>query len=285
MLPHYLHSHFNERFRIVNAEPVGGGCINDCYKLITSEGNFFLKLNEADAFTGMFDAEANGLKLLADTHTLKVPEILDCGLVNNTAYLLMEFIETGSAHGRTMQHFAEGLAAMHRHTATQFGLDHNNYIGSLLQNNHQMFSWPAFFIEMRLVPQIKLAREERLLPPDMVRNFDTLFAKMDDLFPNESPALLHGDLWSGNYLINRMGQVYLVDPAVYYGHREMDIAMSRLFGGFSLEFYEVYNHHYPLAGGWQQRVELCNLYPLLVHVNLFGGSYVSQVKTCLEKFV
>jgi len=171
-----------------------------------------------------------------------------------------------------------------RLTNTNFGLDYNNYIGSLHQQNNLHPTWVDFFINERLQPQIKLARDNNEIDSTTILKFENLYKKLDEVFPKEKPALLHGDLWSGNFMSDEKGESVIMDPTVYYGHREMDIAMAKLFGGFDAEFYSSYNEHYPLENGWEQRINVCNLYPLMVHVNLFGGGYLGQVKSILSKF-
>jgi protein-ribulosamine 3-kinase len=177
-----------------------------------------------------------------------------------------------------------GLAQLHQHSAGEFGLDHDNYIGSLNQYNQKETDWVEFFVNQRLQNQLRMCSDHGHADAGLLRMFDRLFPKLEQYFPHEPPALLHGDLWSGNYLCGNKGAAYLVDPAVYYGHREMDLAMSLLFGGFDREMYHAYHEVFPLENGWKERVDLCNLYPLLVHVNLFGGSYISQVRAILKRF-
>lgn len=233
MIPASIQSYFSSRFQIIEAKPVGGGCINDCYRLDTSAGPFFLKLNDATILPGMFETEMEGLKLLASTSTVNIPRAIETGEVDGISLLLMEFIESGAARKNSMYDFGRQLARLHTVTNRNFGLEYDNYIGSLKQFNQPMDNWPAFFAEQRLMPLMRMAFDKHLIQHSVVQRFEKLFVKMDSLFPIEKPALLHGDLWSGNYLISRAGETYLVDPAVYYGHREMDIAMTRLFGSFS----------------------------------------------------
>ena len=176
------------------------------------------------------------------------------------------------------------LALLHKHSSDHFGLDHNNYIGSLVQSNRKHLSWTDFFREERLNAQVKLARNTGKLDKGVVSSFERFYNKLDEIFPVEPPALVHGDLWGGNFMVNENGVAVIIDPAIYYGNREMDIGMSMLFGGFSNEFYELYNQHYPLQPEWRNRIEYCNLYPLMVHVNLFGGGYLNSVNTILRQF-
>ncbi len=180
--------------------------------------------------------------------------------------------------------FGTRLANMHRHTSDVFGLDHPNYIGSLPQSNKTQKSWIDFFVEERLEAQLRLARDAGRVERELGRWFQALYTHLPDLFPEEPPALLHGDLWSGNFMVGTDGRAAIVDPAVYYGHRYMDLGMSKLFGGFAPAFYRAYEDAYPLEKGWREGIEIANLYPLMVHVNLFGGGYLSSVKTILRKF-
>lgn len=281
LLQHYT----QEEALIEETIAVGGGSINAAYRLNYGGKFFFLKYNDASRFPQMFEKEALGLKLLNTSHSLRIPQIIGQSSRGQTSFLLLEFIEQKQPDKQFWENFGQGLANLHRNTAKTFGLNHTNYIGSLQQDNTPEKSWTDFFIRLRLQPQINLAKQRALLSAQTLADFDKLFERLPSLFPEEAPALLHGDLWSGNFLCSQSGEAVLIDPAVYYGHREMDIGMSKLFGGFSPRFYEAYNAAWPLEKGWQQRVDLCNLYPLLVHVNLFGGGYVSQLEACLRKYV
>ena len=279
-----LTQHLGRAVDIEQADAVGGGSINDAWRLHTEEGPFFLKTNDADRFPSLFEAEADGLARLRKTDTLRVPEVIAFGEDHDTTFLLLEHIGTGARGADFWERFGTGLARLHRHTAKAFGLERDNYIGSLPQPNRQHATWPEFFVHERLEPQLKLARDRRRVEAGMAFRFERLFHQLDALFPTEPPALLHGDLWSGNFLCDKEGRPVLVDPAVHYGHREMDLAMTRLFGGFDAELYRAYHAEHPLEQHWEERVDLCNLYPLLVHVNLFGGGYVAQVEAILRSF-
>ena len=258
--------------------------MNQAIKAETVEGAFFIKLNDAKAYPGMFEAEIKGLKLLGDHGTAPVPEALLTGSAGDISYLVLRWIEEERKAPGFWEDFGAGLGRLHRNTGTFFGLDHNNYIGLLPQSNANHSTWTDFFIQQRLEPQIRDVYNARKCDSSLVRRFENLYRKLDELFPPEPPALLHGDLWSGNFMAGPQGVVYLIDPAVYYGHREMDIAMTRLFGGFEKSFYEGYHEENPLEKGFESRTDICNLYPLLVHVNLFGGSYQNQVEEIIKKF-
>ena len=232
----------------------------------------------------MFEKETAGLRILASANAVGVPEVVSWGQKDDTAFLILQFIESTSKRPDFWERFAEELAILHHNKADYFGLDHNNYIGSLQQSNRKCDNWPDFFREERLERQVKVARDDGKIETDIVRAFNRFYVKLPELFPDEPPALVHGDLWSGNFMVSEEGKPVIIDPAVYYGHREMDLGMSQLFGGFPPQFYEAYHRFYPLEKGWQQRMDYCNLYPLMVHVNLFGGGYAESVQTILRKF-
>lgn len=269
---------------LYSTSSVGGGDINDAYQFKTSRGNFFIKKNSASKYPQMFQKEASGLELLYTAKEIKVPEVVVHGVYNDTAYLVLRFIKSGLKANNFWEDFGKQLANLHKHSNNYFGLVHDNYIGSLYQSNSNHDTWSEFFSEERLEKQVKLARDNGEIGGDTMNAFSRFYKRLDELFPVEPPALVHGDLWSGNYMIDQNGEAIIIDPAVYYGHREMDIGMSKLFGGFKATFYEAYNEQYPLEKGWQERVDYCNLYPLMVHVNLFGGGYLNSVKSILHRF-
>ncbi|HIE73375.1 MAG TPA: ketosamine-3-kinase [Flavobacteriales bacterium] len=261
----------------VNGESsIVGGCINNAIKINTNKGDFFVKWN-TNSKANMFQSEYNGLKVLKDTNTIRIPNVL----CFDDDFLILEFIPPSNPNNAFWEVFGQKLALMHKQTHSKFGLDFDNYIGSLCQDNTQNKNWTEFFIQNRLQAQLSIGNFSGTLLSD----FDKLFQKLPNLFPNEKPALLHGDLWSGNFLAKNGDTPMLIDPAIYYGNREMDIAMSKLFGGFNSDFYFAYNESHPLENGWEERIQICNLYPLLVHVNLFGGAYINQVKNILSYYV
>lgn len=262
-----------------------GGCINHGGKLTTSGNVYFLKWNDLNKFPGMFEAEARGLTLLRNADALSVPEVIHVGSVGSYQFLLLQHIETSGNIPDYWNDFGRGLALLHRHSATDFGLDHDNYIGSLPQRNQRAASWVEFFVEQRLRVQLRMAHDHGKIDKKVLKEFDSLFPKLSSFFPEEPPALLHGDLWGGNIMATSAGDPCLIDPAVYYGHREADLAMTQLFGGFDSSFLNAYREVYPLETGWEERLDLYNLYPLLVHVNLFGGGYANQVVSILKRFV
>lgn len=281
----HLSRHLGTHVDVEREVAVGGGSINDCYRLDTNAGRFFVKVNSADRFPSMFEAEADGLKRLGAANVIRIPRVIAYGEDHDDGYLLLEHIRTGLKTGAFWEDFGRSLARLHGKTDPRSGLERDNYIGPLKQTNTPYERWDEFFIHCRLEPQVKMARDRQRLGMGDVLRFERLYMRMASFFPDEPPALLHGDLWTGNFLCDQDNRPVLIDPAVYFGHREMDIAMTRLFGGFEPTFYVAYNDEWPMEQGWEERAELCNLYPLLVHVNLFSGGYADQVRTTLGRFV
>lgn len=264
---------------------VSGGDINQARLLESSRGKYFLKMNTSARAGEMFSAEKKGLALLRQHGPLRIPETIARGETPDGAFLLLAYVETGRRPEGFWEEFGRGLAALHRTTQAVFGLDHDNFIGSLPQRNGEHAGWPAFYREERLQPQLDLALSARRLEASDARNFEKLYRRLPELCPEEPPALTHGDLWSGNFLADETGAPVLIDPAVSYAHRETDLAMSRLFGGFQRAFYRSYEESYPLAPGFEQRLAVYQLYYLMVHVNLFGGGYTDSVRNVLRQFI
>ncbi len=262
-----------------------GGCINNALKLNTSEGDYFLKW-QSGIPEDMFQKEADGLNLLRSTGVVKVPEVLGYGKLDGKHYLLMENIESAPPKGDYWKDFGISLAKMHRqNTQNSYGLDQDNYIGKLPQPNDSDDYWITFFIENRLEFQLKLAVQNRLVDSSFVNRYRKFYDQLPDLLPVDQPALLHGDMWSGNVMVGNDGRVCLIDPAVYYGHREIELAFTQMFGGFGYDFYSSYQEVYPLETGFEERVDIYNIYPHMVHVNLFGASYLGGVESVLRKYL
>lgn len=264
--------------------PLSGGSINQTAKIDSSAGRFFVKWNKASRYPGMFVAEAHGLSMLRASETIRIPEVIGISEVEDVSFLFLEYIKNGSPLKSFFRNFGEKLARLHRISSSAFGADQSNYIGSLSQSNNNADKWSDFFIAQRLKPMVSLARKSNFLTEEHLSLFEDLYLKIPQLFPDEQPSLLHGDLWSGNFMCDSEGDPVLIDPAFYFGNREMDIAMSALFGGFSSDFYDGYNAEFPLKTGWEERIDLCNLYPLLVHLNLFGKAYLPDIVRGLKKF-
>jgi protein-ribulosamine 3-kinase len=263
---------------------ISGGCINNGGRLKTSSGDFFLKWNDAKKYPSMFAAEAKGLRILKQYSSIHIPDVI--GWFEESSYqgIVLEFIDSKAKSNSYWSDLGSQLAMLHKNSNEHFGLDHSNYIGSLRQFNKASSSWTTFFIEQRLDVQVKLAIDSGHFDRSILKLFENLYKQLPSIFPDEKPALLHGDLWSGNVITTETGKPCLIDPAVYFGHREAELSFTQLFGGFVDEFYNAYGKTFPLAAGFDQRVDIYNLYPLLVHVNLFGGGYIHQVKSILKQF-
>ncbi len=270
---------------IVSSRTVGGGSICDSRLLRTDKGNYFLKMSNSPQASAMFEAEAKGLEMLAATKSLKIPEVIFYSSEDNVSFLLMEYIEQGVPTATFWKEFGYGLAELHRESNPFFGLDSDSFIGSLPQRNTPKDNWVDFFILERIQPQIDLAVNRSAIDKDAISKFEKLYIILPEIFPEEKPALIHGDLWNGNFIVTSQGMPAIFDPSVSFAYREMDLAMSMLFGGFDQKFYNAYNEAFPLQNGFENRVEIYQLYYLMVHVNLFGGSYLNAVKSILTKYV
>ena len=265
-------------------EVVHGGDINHSYCLYSNGSRYFLKVNDEQRYPHMFEREAQGLNALRSNSSFKIPDVVKQGSVAGSQYLLLEWIEKDEQQNSRMWFgFGEQLAHMHKIKQSYFGWTDDNYIGSLVQFNGQYPDWHTFYAERRIMPLVKKLVDAQVFTSTDVHAAEKLCSNLQRLFPAEPPSLLHGDLWSGNYLVSN-GQPVIFDPAVYCGHREMDIGMTSLFGGFDRRFYESYEEIYPLAPGWQRRLPLTQLYPLLAHAVLFGSSYVAQVRKVIGKY-
>ena len=272
--------------RIVRAERCSGGDINEAYRIDFFDGDpAFVKTNPR-APRDMFTSEARGLEWLREANTLRIPQVLTVTSADEgTQFLVLEFIQPGRPTRKFDEQLGQGLAALHRTHPQEFGFEQDNFIGSLPQQNAPRTTWADFYRSQRLEPQFQRAVDARQLSYALRRNFERLCERLPELVgPPEPPARLHGDLWGGNLHVDERGAPCLIDPAVYGGHREVDLAMMRLFGGFSESVFASYQDAYPLPTGAAERVALYQLYPLLVHVNLFGGSYVGSAERAIARY-
>ncbi len=277
-----LDSYCGKTESITATQAISGGCINRAAKIVYGNTAFFVKWNNKSQSGTMFETEAAGLQLLASAKAIGIPAIVGHGKAGDTHFLVLEYIEQHRPAADFWEKFGLQLAALHGTSQSRFGLGYTNTIGSLPQSNRFYASWPDFFRNERLNPMILLAENAKRMDADLLKKFELLYSRLDKLFPPEKPALLHGDLWSGNFLCSPQNLPFLIDPAAYYGNREADLAMSLLFGGFDKRFYEAYHHAFPLEKGWQERANIFNLYPLLVHALLFGESYLHQIRQNLN---
>ncbi|HET7543633.1 MAG TPA: fructosamine kinase family protein [Polyangiaceae bacterium] len=266
---------------------VSGGDINDAFELgLADRSCVFLKTN-AHAPRGMFAAEAEGLAFLREARALRIPETLAFSTAaEEPAFLLLEFLRSARRRSSFDEELGRGLAALHRFGAPSFGFATPNFIGRLPQENREHSSWAEFYRDQRLAPQVRAAQAAGRVPNALRRKFERLFDRLPELVGEpEAPSRLHGDLWGGNLHVDELGGPCLIDPAVYGGHREMDLAMMQLFGGFSARVFSAYAEAFPLASGHAERVQLYQLYPLLVHLNLFGGGYLHSVERAVSAYV
>jgi fructosamine-3-kinase len=270
---------------VAGTRPLSGGDINDAFEVTLADGRQVFVKSNARSPRGMFAAEAKGLAwLAAGGASLRIPRVLAVSPPDDPAqFLALEMVARGRPARDFDERLGRGLAELHRRAPGGFGLDHDNFVGRLPQSNAAAATWPEFYRTRRLEAQLRRAADGGLASGRMKRGFDRLFGELEDLVgPAEPPARLHGDLWGGNLLCDDRGLPCLIDPAVYGGHREIDLAMMRLFGGFGERVFAAYDEAWPLADGHAERVVLYQLYPLMVHVNLFGGGYVGSVESALD---
>ena len=279
-------------FTLSKSTPVGGGSINDAYRLEGTDGSrYFLKLNDAQHLpipsTGLrtgFAAEAEGLNAIAATNTIRVPRPIAHGSAGRQSYLVLEYLELSSRGDAKL--LGEQLSALHRCEGKSFGFSQDNFIGTTPQPNKWTNNWVTFWREHRLGFQLQLAEHN-----GYGGQLQTLGEKLLDALPAffvgyaPQPSLLHGDLWSGNHAFLADGTPTIFDPAAYYGDREADLAMTELFGGYSADFYAAYRAAYPLDMGYATRRNLYNLYHILNHANLFGGGYARQAEQMMQRLL
>ena len=285
---------FGESLQIVSKHPVRGGDINESYCLSLSDGQtIFMKCNALKNFP-FFEAEVRGLEALRKTNVIGVPKVLGFGIdkIQKISFLLIEYLEPAPKISGYWEVFGRELAAFHQADSHEFaaadsnlpfGFKTDNYIGASIQTNTPKENWVTFFRECRLLPQIKMAK--RYFDLKMCKQSIKLLDHLDSyLAEPEFPSLLHGDLWSGNTVCGPNGKAWILDPAVYVGHFEAELAMTELFGGFPPSFYEAYDEINRIDSGYQDRKDLYNLYHLLNHLNLFGGAYLDTVQRILNRY-
>jgi len=270
-------------FNINQHRSVSGGCINQGYCLQGDGLAYFVKINQASRLS-MFAAEAFGLKQMAATHTIRLPKPICWGISDNYSYLVLEWLEFAQGNSLSWEKMGQKLALMHQTPGNQrFGWNENNTIGSTPQINTWTDNWADFFAQHRIGYQLQLAQKRGGSFPERTEVLLAVLKCLKDHYPQ--PSLVHGDLWSGNVGVTKDGEPVILDPATYYGDREVDIAMTELFGGFPAAFYRGYNEVFPLEEGYQQRKTLYNLYHILNHFNLFGGGYGTQANQMLRQIL
>lgn len=297
-----INKNTTSKFELINHKSIGGGCINQAYQLIGKDKSYFVKLNSASQVE-MFKAEAIALEEMYNTKTIIVPKPICYGMSGNNSYLVLEYLNLGRGNNQSWVVMGQKLALLHQfqcppapnfqgekipnlgdlgaNSEYRFGWHRNNTIGSTPQINDYCNNWADFFAEKRIGYQLKLGNRRG----GNFTNYQEITEKVRQSLANHypSPSLVHGDLWSGNVGFINEGEGTIFDPACYYGDREVDIAMTELFGGFPSAFYEGYNQQWPLDDGYKYRKNIYNLYHILNHFNLFGGSYESQAKKMIQQ--
>ncbi len=264
---------------------IGGGDINAAYRLETPTLSWFIKVN-SPSLAFMFEAEATGLRELAELQAVRVPTVITCGQSGRYSFLVLEHIGLGTLSGESARLFGVQLAAIHRHKQPFFGWHIDNTIGSTAQHNERHEDWVEFWRHQRLLKQLQFAADNGFGGKLQIQG-EKLAEKIDVFFSDyrPDPALLHGDLWGGNVAADRDGAPVIYDPACYYGDREADIAMTELFGGFGSQFYQAYRSEFPLDSGYAVRKTLYNLYHILNHLNLFGRTYLHQAESMIMQLL
>lgn len=274
---------------VAGLTPVTGGDVATAYRVDLADGSAVFAKTHATAPPGFFTTEAAGLRWLGAAAALPVPEVLlvsdgdaDAGVPN---HLVLAWIAEGRARADTDAGFGRGLAALHATGAANFGREDRRTTGSRGLPNEPCDTWVACYATQRLQPLARIARDEGALPSNAIAELEAVAARLADLGgPPEPPARLHGDLWAGNRLVDEMGASWLIDPAAHGGHREFDLAMMRLFGGFGPACFHAYEEVAPLADGWRERIALHQLAPLIVHAIKFGGSYVAAATDAIRTY-
>lgn len=269
--------------KILSVNSIDGGCINQSFLVeLDDEKKYFVKINDIKQKDNFIQEQFN-LDYLKNKSSLKVPDVIKIFEHQNQVALVLEYIEKSVENNEFHFLFGKGLAELHQNTEAFFGWFQNNYIGSLKQLNKKISDWDEFFTTQRLEPLVKECFDKNMLSKSDVRAFENLYNELKNIFPDEPPALLHGDLWTGNRMNTTQGAA-IFDPACYFGCREMDIAMLHLFGNVPTSFFDGYNTVYSLEKNFRDRIDICNLYPLLVHAVLFGNSYIYDIKRIIKKF-
>jgi protein-ribulosamine 3-kinase len=269
----------------VRISAVSGGSINQTYRLDLGEHSFFCKVNSASKFPHLFQKEKEGLELIARQEIIKTPEVIACFEEAGYQFLLLEWIREGARTAAFWKKFGEQLATLHKVTHEHFGYTGNNYMGSVPQSNRPTDNWADFFILERIEPLLKQCGDKQLLPTAYRSGIEKLYPLLPGIFSDEiKPSLLHGDLWSGNFICDENSEPVLIDPAVYFGHPSVDLSMTTLFGGFSQDFYQAYNDHFSFPSNYKEQWDVCLLYPLLIHLFLFGKSYLPAIGQIINRF-
>ncbi len=270
--------------QVQNLTPLSGGDISSVYKVGTRTQNYLVKIHTGSEAMGMFQSEKQALDYIKNTNSIAVPEVFYLSEFEGIAILVTEYVQSGSPRHEDWKKFGHDLAKLHSFTNEFFGWANDNFIGHLVQYNTPHTNWPEFYAHERLQVQLQLALQKNLLSADEIPSIDRLKEVCVTYLYDAKPQLIHGDLWGGNFLFDTLGKAWLIDPSVYFGHGLVDIAMSKLFGGFTPSFYDAYFEINPKPIYYKEQIDLYQLYYLLVHLNLFGRSYSTSVRNILKRY-
>lgn len=263
----------------------GGGEINQSYKVIADKGVFYVKVHDSSKYPKLFEREMFGLQTLRKTHTVEVVEPFGITEMAGMNFFFTDYVESAPESQNFWSDLGERLAHLHMNSNRYFGFQEDNFIGNQIQINHRSGNWGQFFIRNRLLPNVRTASENQMLNDREIRKFDKYFSMVEVLFPEEEPSLIHGNLWREHIMVGSKGNAVVSNPSCYFGHREMDIAMTMSVGQFPEAFYEAYHATFPLEKEWKTRIEFCLMYYHLVNLNTYGSPYLSNVLDNLNKWV
>jgi len=265
-------------------ELISGGDSSFSFELDIEGDKFFFKSLGHENALNNYNQEHFSLDKLRNTEIIAIPKVESIIIDQESAGLLLEWIERKIPNQEELELFGTQIARLHKTNHENYGWPQDNYISILDQHNDWTETWTSFYIEQRITPLLEKGIDSNLFPKSLAKQLSTIAKHVELEVPNEQPSLIHGDLWGGNFIISKDGTPYLIDPSCYYGHREMDIAMSLLFGSFGRHFYSAYQNEYPLQPGFEERLPLLQLYPLMVHAILFKGHYIDSVKNVFKKY-
>jgi fructosamine-3-kinase len=264
---------------------IGGGEINQTYKVITNKELYFVKVHNHLKYPKIFEKEMFSLNTIIKTQTIEVCNPIGICEVNDLDFFFLEFIDSGPISSTFWSDFGQNLANLHKNSSRYFGFQEDNYIGNVIQLNSRISNWGQFYIKNRLLPNIRKAAENFYFNDEILEKFEKYFVIIEHAFPDEEPALMHGNLWKEHLQIGPNGNAILSNPSCYYGNREMEIAMTKMVGSFDPIFYEAYNATYPLQTDWEIRMDFCQMYHLLVNLNNYGLPYLPMIEEQLNKWV
>ncbi len=276
---------FGKTPQVYGIHHIGGGELNQNYKILSDIGLFFVKVNVKENLPKLFEKEQLAIKTLRKTNTIAVVNPIGIVEINNKKVFFLDFVEQAPRAKNFWGDFGTSLANLHKCTSSNFGFEEDNYIASYLQKNKTSNNWGTFYTKNRLIPAVKFASGLMLLQSGHLNKFEKVYEIAEFAFSNEIPSLLHGNLWHHHIITATDGKALLCNPSSYYGHREMDIAMTKMLGGFHQEFYEAYNANYPLSSDWEIRLDFCQIYYELVNLCNYGTAYLPAVEARLNKWV